>query len=615
MLVIAVPAAAFAFGRLVPDGIRSRGGFAVALPGLALASSFLLWRCDVRPRWSLLAGASAAGAAAVLSILGPRLLGRRSVPPLPPAEAAAAVEKTPPRSWLPVAVVLFLLFAAAFRFYWRPHTPVDLFEDGHLLAPAQGYLAGAAPYQDTYPVHGWGADGGLDAVAFRLLAPTLEVMRARRALAAAVGVAAVALACWALFRRPLWSAAAFALAMSLCPFLAERHAPAFLGLAALIWAAETGRRRAWLAAGIASAATVFYALDLGLMLLAAGLLTAASLAVLEGGWKPAARAAAWLASGALLASLPFLGILASSGAADDFVRVSFFELPSRISDIWSVPASTPTLLLQRGRATDVLGELLHGRTVPWLFHAGLLALAATLLLFRAARRELSSVDRGAVAATWMAIVAMRGALGRADDGHLLLYGVFTALPAAWLLFRAARAPHAAWLLAPAFALALVVRVEPQRLPAIAWNGLVHTRPGPGDCLRALPRSGAATVPCSQSEEMRELRAWLDRELAPDQTFFDFGNEPALYFLMDRRPPVRYCCVPFYEGESHEREVIAALERERPPVAILASGTFLDALDTVSNRDRTPLVAEYLDRTYEPAGRVGTRLLGRRRSGR
>jgi hypothetical protein len=114
-------------------------------------------------------------------------------------------------------------------------------------------------------------------------------------------------------------------------------------------------------------------------------------------------------------------------------------------------------------------------------------------------------------------------------------------------------------------------------------------------------------------ELEKLRSWIDRKTPAGRTFFDYGSEPALYFLLERRPPVRFSCAPCYESESAQREVIAALEREKPPVAILASGTWTDAFDGISSRTRTPLVAAYLDRHYSAAVRVGPRTLSLRRA--
>ena len=292
VLILVLPAVALLFGRVVPALIHRLGGFCVALPGVAMGSAFVLWRLGVRPQIALPAGLAAAGTVTALTILGPRLLGRRAVQtreeaqPSPPEEDGLRV------GWPPVALALVVLFAAAVRIVDVTKGPPELFEEGQILAPVQVYLAGGAPYVDTYPVHGWGTDGGVDAVTARLFGSTLEVVRLRRSLTAALGVPALALACWALFRRPLWSLAAFGFALGLCPYPSERQMPAFAGLAALVWAARSGRRRAWLLAGVVAACALFYALEYGVFLIAAGVLTVATLGLLEREWRRAIRVAA-----------------------------------------------------------------------------------------------------------------------------------------------------------------------------------------------------------------------------------------------------------------------------------------------------------------------------------
>lgn len=79
--------------------------------------------------------------------------------------------------------------------------------------------------------------------------------------------------------------------------------------------------------------------------------------------------------------------------------------------------------------------------------------------------------------------------------------------------------------------------------------------------------------------------------------------------MQLMPPVLYSSVPSHETAEKQREVIAALERERPPVAILSSGTPSDVFDSVPNRDRAPLVARFLDTHYRVVGKVGRRTVG------
>ena len=52
-----------------------------------------------------------------------------------------------------------------------------------------------------------------------------------------------------------------------------------------------------------------------------------------------------------------------------------------------------------------------------------------------------------------------------------------------------------------------------------------------------------------------------------------------------------------EAEELQREVIAALERERPPLAILPHGEWTDTFDGIANAVRTPLVADYVYANY------------------
>src|SRR6202022_3246 len=136
--------------------------------------------------------------------------------------------------------------------------------------------------------------------------------------------------------------------------------------------------------------------------------------------RPALCGALWMSGGAAIGALPFLAILARERALGAFFRVSFREIPALVSQL-------------------------------------LLAAAVTLLLFRAGSGPLMSTDRAAAVAVAFSAVALRGMLGRADAGHSSLYGVFVALPAAWLLYRARRRP----LVAAILLLGLSARLHPR----------------------------------------------------------------------------------------------------------------------------------------------------------
>ena len=74
-------------------------------------------------------------------------------------------------------------------------------------------------------------------------------------------------------------------------------------------------------------------------------------------------------------------------------------------------------------------EILAAPSMPSFFLLLLLAGAAAALLLRAAVGRFDGVDRRAWISVAIAVAAVRGVLGRADAGHLALYGVFAGLPA------------------------------------------------------------------------------------------------------------------------------------------------------------------------------------------
>ena len=516
------------------------------------------------------------------------------------------------------AVALFL-FACGLAVYRQPGGPFDLFEDGQILAAADAYGGGGRPYLDTYPIHGWGADGGLDAFLFRIFGATLETFRARRAVMTAAAFAFLAAAAGALFRPFAWKAVAFLAALCLCPFVSERQMLAFASLAFLLEGARSDRLRDFFLAGTLGSCELFYSLDLGLVLLSGGLAGAATRPLVASGFRriaPGIRDAAAFAGGALAASLPFLTILLRAGSLGAFLRTSFFEIPGTIGDVWGLPVGSARDLLAQADPRTVLLEIGRNASQSGLFLLVVVSASAATALLRAAHGKFEGPDGAAWIAIVVTAVALRGVLGRADAGHFALYGVFAGLPAAWLLYHASHAPSARVLLTAAALAFLLLRLRPlatvsQELGAIAAGK--KTREAWRQAGVRVPRSGRATVSAKEAEDVLALSRYMDARLSPQETFFDFANEPGLYFLLARRMPVRFSCVPCYESPDHQEEVIARLKSERPPIAILAGGSGRDAFDGVSNRTRAPRVAAYLDAVYEPGEEVRGRRMARRRT--
>jgi hypothetical protein len=412
VLVIGVPAAALFFGRILPllleaRGFRSRRAY---LAGVGFGTSLLLWRAGVSAAGSLVAGLVLAAA-----IVGaPRL--RRSRPA--------------------AAVALLAIFAGGLYAFYRPLKKVDLFEDGVILFGANSLANGGRPYLDVYPIHGWGSDGGLQAILFPYTRHDLVVFQFVRAVTTALALVCLAAASMLFFRDLLWGVVGFVACLVFCPYPSERHVPALIAVCLLIGAARSNSVKTWIWAGVVSGVTLFVTLDFGVILLTGGVLGPIVIALLERGLlRSSLTAGIRFGAGFLLGCVPFVGWLLTRGAFGEFLRVSFVEIPRMITPAWGYPAGSFAEAVRSGSFDECF--LSETQIAPSLCVLLLvLVLALTVLVFRLAERRVEALDRAAIIGLLIALLALRGVLGRADSGHKMIYGVFAGLPAAWLLYRA-----------------------------------------------------------------------------------------------------------------------------------------------------------------------------------
>ena len=115
----------------------------------------------------------------------------------------------------------------------------------------------------------------------------------------------------------------------------------------------------------------------------------------------------------------------------------------------------------------------------------------------------------------------------------------------------------------------------------------------------LPRARDVVVLPRTAAALGSMKKYL-ATLKPNETFYDFSFGALLYYLFDRNCPIPQVGPPFYETEEAQRQVIAALERNRNVRAALISfpDSFSD-IDGVSNAVRVPLVWEYLQKNFRP----------------
>lgn len=582
LLILAIPLAAWLYGQAVPRFLAARGHspWRRQLPGVLFGASFFLWRTGLPAKFALVSGL-------LLSAVS-----------LLPAKRRAA------RSTLVIWCVALL--GLGFLELFQTTEPLNLFEEGQPLFAAKLLLDGRPPYLGTYPIHGFGIEGGVDAVLFRIAGPSLRAFRLRRTLFGATSLAALGVAGFLLFRDLGWGALAMASSLAFCPVVSDRQAFMFVALCLLIHAARSESLRDWLWAGVASGVCLFMTLDFGVIAIGSGLIAPLGIRILTregaGRWLRETRS---FVLGLAAGCAPFLAYLTLKGAVVEFFRVSFIEIPSTISATWGLPFPSITQALHDG-GMGILGGPFAPPGIP--SPAVLLAIpcaSVLLMMWIRSRGNATPLDRAALVCLLTTLLGLRGVFGRADVGHHMLYGIFAGLMATWLLYRAVTGASSRGLLLVSTCLIFWLFLRPD-LGLAKQLELVARTTGASDRGDGAGGSAGSRIAGESVPELAELRNVVDARLGPKETFFDFGNEPALYFLLNRRPPIRYSSVAAYELDRQQSEVIQALEREKPPLAITSSGTSLDSIDDVPNAVRAPAVARYLETHYRPLGMVGTR---------
>jgi hypothetical protein len=105
-------------------------------------------------------------------------------------------------------------------------------------------------------------------------------------------------------------------------------------------------------------------------------------------------------------------------------------------------------------------------------------------------------------------------------------------------------------------------------------------------------------------DLASLKTFLDSLGAPDARILDFSNERALYYLLQRKPATRVMETSMLSVPELWAEARAQLHAH-PPVAVIVSGNpEIAAFDGVSNRDRVPELAKWIDEHYPTRTQIG-----------
>jgi hypothetical protein len=500
----------------------------------------------------------------------------------------------------PIVILAYSSATSMLAAEGKPHG--DLFEDAHHLTVASEMLRGERPYRDIVVAHGLIQDCLLDYVTLR----TGKVTAGRAIAVHGVVGSLLAVGGYAVSAAAAGSAHVGLFSYFLAAILGMsgggiRPAPALIALALIVYAVRRREPRMFFLAGAAVAAAILTSLDFGSY---SAIALVVALVRLR---KPlAVRAAA--AGVAVSAAITALGLV-FAGVLLDSIRSTLGEIAS-LGPVYALsPFAAPHELLRRRFPPEVLAALFERPAFPFVFWTLTLIGTASVLTWR--RRRTRATDRMSDAILIIAIWIVAAGLSYVERQHHYHLAAATPLIASLiaLLFAKRR---------PAIAMSLIVVVLAIAAPTIhlaVIDGLRHQH-GPSDAsmveLTEIPRARGALYTAADAAIMRSVSKYL-AQLPPDQTFFDFTNRGALYFLLDRDVPIRQLEVAFYERDEQQRDVIARLERNPHVVAALVpqDGDRGAAVDGVPNQVRAPLVWQYLQTHFVPVREEGNVVIWRR----
>jgi hypothetical protein len=498
------------------------------------------------------------------------------------------------------AYLVYPMFALAVGYASMPSMPprVNLFEDGHSFMPASEMLHGKVPYRDLVPGHGLIADGLFDYTMIRLGARNVGAVLHARALIAALLPLAVYLAALGVTGSAEGALAALIVAACLTltgtpwarPVSALeaipplRAIPSFLVLGAASAALRLRSRRWLMLAGALTVLAGFMSVEFGVYALVTSIVAALRFSRTR---KGVMRGFGALAAGLFGAAIIPLIALLATGAFVPFLRVTFVEIPPLI-DAYAIGYYTfpPAHESMRG-FPEIFAAFFTPRMV-WLV-SWLAVLLSTSVAIAGSVKRRRAVDPIIAAGCWTIVAA----LSFAERTNVYFMPAAVIVAVAWIV-RWTRDGHVRAALA-ASAVLLVIAAPTARLRrAPAREELV--------AYAALPRAAGGLYTRDNAASLAVAQTFVEHALRPDETFFDFANMPMLYYLLDRRAPIRQYETPFYETEDLQREVIARLERDRSVRAALMQfpNEGATSIDGVPNAMRAPLVHRYLVGHFRPA---------------
>jgi hypothetical protein len=244
---------------------------------------------------------------------------------------------------------------------------------------------------------------------------------------------------------------------------------------------------------------------------------------------------------------------------------------------------------------------------PILFYA----FASIYFITRMILGKIDRNDMPKIAVLLFGILLYRVALGRSSQENV--YKVFAPVVVLVFLFldgavtavvnRKNYAKAGALVMALALVLSTTVLYANADLlrntVAFAWQDLVRfkdkfTQADDGEIIPSLKRGGIH-YESSTALSIMNIADFLTSNTKPGDYVYFFPNEPAYYFLFDRKNPTRYVMSYFAITTEQRRELIDDLEEKKPKYVVYSLKTWRP--DNIMENVQVPEVVRYIHENY------------------
>ena len=262
-------------------------------------------------------------------------------------------------------------------------------------------------------------------------------------------------------------------------------------------------------------------------------------------------------------------------------------------------------------------------TFMWVLPSVLWLITVWRVVAKLRRRSPWSIaDWVMVAAAGISVIYFPKVLERADVGHVYeAFAVATPLFLLWIIElvklvdralgaairRLPQSAHLPRLRHPATGLIVIAILIGSATVPVTVASAVSNTPGNfhsyvrTDQVSTLPRMGYTVSGSVDLNQIRKLRAILNRYAGPGAPVFDYSNQPGiLYYLLNRVPGTRFFHSEVVQTHLAQQEEINDLKASRPPIAIFSNTTFgLLSYDGIPQSVRSFEVSRYLFDHYTP----------------